>query len=163
VVYEVYIRPGLKKYIEPLTEDKIAKLKHMIAMRNAGIEAYAAWPVDLVLDDKNGVCGFVMRKLSGYVPLHMIFSPMDRKKMFPDKGYNFLVHIARNLATAFYKLHEAGLVVGDVNEGNILINASGLVVFIDCDSFQVAGNDTWYYCEVGVPRYTPRIIEGGFF
>lgn len=166
VVYEIQQQSALvlKKYNEPLAGDKTDKLKHMIAMRSAGIEAYAAWPVDLVSDDKGIVCGFVMRKLSGYVPLHMIFSPMDRKKLFPDKGYNFLVHIARNLATAFFKLHEAGLVIGDVNEGNILINASGLVAFIDCDSFQVKGADHYFFCEVGVPRYTPpELLKEGSF
>jgi DNA-binding helix-hairpin-helix protein with protein kinase domain len=165
-VYELKDNSGqvLKKYNEPLTANKISKLKHMIAMRNAGIEAYAAWPVDLVSDERGGVCGFIMKKLTGYVPLHMIFSPMDRKKLFPDKGYNFLVHVARNLATAFHKLHDAGLVIGDVNEGNILISASGLVAFIDCDSFQVKGNDQYFFCEVGVPRYTPpELLKKGSF
>ena len=154
----------LKKYNEPLTVQQVNKLRHMVALRSYEIEAYAAWPTGLVLDDNDRVCGFVMKKLSGFVPLHMIFSPMDRKKMFPDKGYNFLVHVARNLATAFHKLHEAGLVVGDVNEGNILINAAGLVSFIDCDSFQVKGEAEHYFCEVGVPRYTPpELLKAGSF
>src|SRR6185437_4759592 len=38
---------------------------------------------------------------------------------------------------------------------NILISSSGLVAFIDCDSFQVKGSDKYFFCEVGVPRYTP--------
>lgn len=165
-VYELRSHNGLvlKKYNEILTSDKIAKLKLMVSMRTPAIETYAAWPVDVVRDSTGFFCGFVMKKLSGYLPLHMVFSPMDRKKMFPDKGYNFLVHVARNLATAFFKLHEAGLVVGDVNEGNILISASGMVAFIDCDSFQVRGNDQYYYCEVGVPRYTPpELLKKGSF
>ena len=145
----------LKKYNEPLTSVQAAKLRYMVALKNATIDAYAAWPAGLVFDDAGNTCGFVMRKLTGFVPLHMVFSPMDRKKMFPDKGYNFLVHVARNLAVAFYRLHSAGLVVGDVNEGNILISANGTVCFIDCDSFQVKENDTYYFCDVGVPRYTP--------
>jgi DNA-binding helix-hairpin-helix protein with protein kinase domain len=90
--------------------------------------------------------------------------PHGPQKMFPDKGYNFLVHVARNLATAFLKLHEAGLVVGDVNEGNILVNSSGLIAFIDCDSFQVQGPKGYYFCEVGVPRYTPpELLKHGSF
>ncbi len=165
-VYELQRQSNLvlKKYNEPLTPERIEKLRLMVAMRSAGIEAYAAWPEDIVTDDQGMACGFVMRKLAGFVPLHMIFSPMDRKKLFPDKGYNFLVHIARNLATAFFKLHEAGLVIGDVNEGNILINASGLVAFIDCDSFQVKGPGKYFFCEVGVPRYTPpELLKEGSF
>ena len=145
----------LKVYNELLGIQQVEKLRQMVAMGNSAINAYAAWPLALAMDNSNNVCGFVMKKLTGFVPLHMVFSPMDRKNMFPDKGYNFLVHIARNLATAFHKLHEAGLVVGDVNEGNVLINGAGIVNFIDCDSFQINTGSYCFYCEVGVPRYTP--------
>ncbi len=153
-----------KKYNEPPGSSQLAKLQQMVAMITPAIEAYAAWPRDIVLNEQGKPCGFVMRKLTGFVPLHMIFSPMDRKKMFPDKGYNFLVHVARNLATAFHKLHEANLIVGDVNEGNILISATGLVSFIDCDSFQLKGPSGFFFCEVGVPRYTPpELLQLGSF
>jgi DNA-binding helix-hairpin-helix protein with protein kinase domain len=145
----------LKLYAEPLPPAKIAKLEQMIAMRTEALAAYAALPADLIHDTSGKVCGFVMKKLTAYVPLHHVFSPMDRKKMFPDKGYNFLVHVARNLSTAFHQLHQAGIVVGDVNEGNILISSSGLAAFIDCDSFQIPNGNTYFFCEVGVPRYTP--------
>jgi len=145
----------LKVYNEPPADNRKRKLRHMVDMRSKDIEAYAAWPVDLVSDAGGTVVGFVMRKLQGYLPLHHVFSPMDRKKMFQDRGYNFLVHVARNVATAFHKLHDAGLVVGDVNEGNILMNKAGMVVFIDCDSFQVHAEGRYFLCEVGVPRYTP--------
>jgi DNA-binding helix-hairpin-helix protein with protein kinase domain len=157
IVYEVQDASDkvLKYYTEPLTPQRVQKLHKMVLMRTPVIDAYAAWPQLLVRDAAGNVCGFIMQKLTGFMPLHMIFSPLDRKRMFPDKGYNFLVHVARNLAVAFHKLHEAGLVVGDVNEGNILINAQGMVTFIDCDSFQVQGDDGYFYCEVGVPRYTP--------
>ena len=145
----------LKLYTEPLSATKQAKLEQMIAMRTDALASYAALPADLVKNANGLVCGFVMKKLTAYVPLHHVFSPMDRKKMFPDKGYNFLVHVARNLATAFHQLHQAGIVVGDVNEGNILISSSGLAAFIDCDSFQIPNGNTYFFCEVGVPRYTP--------
>ena len=156
-VYELANNPAqvLKVFIEELTPAKIAKLHLMVTMNSPQIDAYSAWPKDIVKDQQGKYCGFVMRKLSGYVPLHNLFSPMDRKRMFPDKGYNFLVHVARNLATAFYALHSAGLVVGDINEGNILVNAQGMVAFIDCDSFQVKDGTQYHLCEVGVPRYTP--------
>lgn len=145
----------LKHYSEPLDGEKESKLKLMAAMRSEEIEAYAAWPIDVVYGADHKACGFVMKKLKGYLPLHHLFSPMDRKRMFHDKGYNFLVHVARNLAIAFHKLHTAGIIVGDVNEGNILLNPNGMIAFIDCDSFQIRHETGYYFCEVGVPRYTP--------
>ena len=105
----------MKVYFEELSQAKIQKLQLMVAMANPQIDAYSAWPKDIVKDQHGKYCGFVMRKLSGYVPLHHLFSPMDRKRLFPDKGYNFLFHVSRNLATAFYALHASGLVVGDIN------------------------------------------------
>lgn len=156
-VYELLGNPSqvLKIYSEPLSQQKVSKLQLMVDRSNDQMQAYAAWPVDLVRDKRGKPCGFVMKKLEDYVPLHRLFGPMDRKKIFPDKGYNFLVHVARNIATAFHTLHAAGLVVGDVNEGNLLVNKQGMVAFIDCDSFQISDGNNRYYCEVGVPRYTP--------
>jgi len=119
------------------------------------IEQYAAWPTDVVKDSSGIVVGFTMRKLSNYVPLHMLFSPMDRKRIFPEKGYDFLVHVSRNLCAAFHTLHSFDLIVGDVNEGNILVDQRGMIAFIDCDSFQVREGSNYHFCEVGVPPYTP--------
>ena len=156
-VYELADHPGqvLKLYSEPLSASKANKLQLMVNRFSEQMQTYAAWPTDLVRDKKGKPCGFVMKKLDKYVPLHMLFSPMDRKRIFPDKGYNFLVHVSRNIASAFHTLHAAGMVVGDVNEGNLLVNKQGMVAFIDCDSFQLSDGNTYYYCEVGVPRYTP--------
>ncbi|RFM28460.1 protein kinase domain-containing protein [Deminuibacter soli] len=158
-VFEVHHNDAVvvKLYNEELSTEKAEKLKYMVEIGNDDIRAYAAWPSDIVTDLKGNTIGFVMRKLVNSVPLHMLFSPMDRKKLFPARGYNFLVHVARNLAAAFYTLHNAGLVIGDVNEGNILIDKNGMLTFIDCDSFQVYVKEEkkYYYCEVGVPRYTP--------
>lgn len=144
----------LKVYHEQLGTEKIQKLRQMVLLRSQDLEAHAAWPVDLAKDPQGGV-GLVMRQLKGYVPLHMLFTPMDRKRLFPDKGYNFLVHVAKNVAVAMHKIHNAGAIVGDVNEGNILVDKQGRVAFIDCDSFQIGDNGRYHYCEVGVPRYTP--------
>lgn len=156
-VYELADHPDqvLKVYSEPLSSSKANKLQLMVNRYSEQMQAYAAWPTDLVRDKKGKPCGFVMKKLDKYMPLHMLFSPMDRKRIFPDKGYNFLVHVARNIASAFHTLHTAGMVVGDVNEGNLLVNKQGMVAFIDCDSFQLADGNQYFYCEVGVPRYTP--------
>lgn len=154
----------LKIYIEVLSEDKREKLTFMSTLASEELVTFAAWPLDVVKNKEGQICGFVMRKLQSYVALHNLFSPLDRKKLFPDKGYNFLVHVARNLAVAFHKIHQLGIAIGDVNEANILVNASGTIAFIDCDSFQIKNGSKYHFCEVGIPRYTPPelLIRGSF-
>ena len=48
--------------------------------------------------------------------------------------WSFLIHAARNLASAFETIHARGHVIGDVNPGNVVISAQALVKLIDCDS-----------------------------
>ncbi|HEV8507513.1 MAG TPA: hypothetical protein VGQ53_19010 [Chitinophagaceae bacterium] len=145
----------LKVYFEKISSEKVEKLKFMVSMNSENLQRIAAWPKDVVFDSRNLVCGFVMKRLDRYVPMHKLFSPMDRKVLFPDKGYNFIVHVCKNLVLAFCQLHESKIIAGDVNEGNLLVNENGLVAFIDCDSFQIVQNGKYHFCEVGVPRYTP--------
>lgn len=164
-VYEINNHPSkvVKLYNQPST-DRTGKLRYMVSLAGTAVQNYAAWPVDLITDSAGQATGFVMKKLAGAVPLHKLFSPIDRKRIFPDKGYNFLVHVSRNLALAFHNLHAAGVVAGDVNEGNVLVDAKGMVSFIDCDSFQLQNGVEVYFCEVGVPRYTPpELLERGSF
>ncbi len=165
-VYLLHNNDGvvLKLYNEAQNVDKSKKLRYMMEFGDTHIRNYSAWPIDVIVDSRGAAIGFIMKKIRESVPLHKIFSPMDRKQLFPEKGYNFLVHVARNLAAAFHSLHKAGLVVGDVNEGNILVDANGMVNFIDCDSFQVNNNGHIHFCEVGVPRYTPpELLSKGTF
>lgn len=154
----------LKYYKEPLLPEKIEKLNLMVSMSHNDLLHFAAWPIDVVKNNIGLFCGFTMTRLEGYVPLHMLFTPSNRKNLFPDKGYNFLIHVARNLAISFHKIHQNGIVVGDVNEANILVSKTGMIAFIDCDSFQITNGVRYYYCEVGMLRYTPpELLKlGGF-
>jgi DNA-binding helix-hairpin-helix protein with protein kinase domain len=71
-----------------------------------------------------------------------------------------LVLAARNVAAAFDSLHESGILIGDVNQGNLLIDETMRVRFIDCDSFQVRSGEQTYYCPVGTPHFTPPELHG---
>ncbi|TWI96768.1 DNA-binding helix-hairpin-helix protein with protein kinase domain [Mucilaginibacter frigoritolerans] len=166
IIYEVQGSTEfvIKVYKEKTDRDKEDKLIFMASMAMPELLKFAAWPVDVIRDAAGQVAGFVMKKLVSFVPLHMLFNPMDRKRIFPDKGYNFLIHVARNLAIAFHQIHQQGIVVGDVNEANILVSNTGMVVLIDCDSFQVKNGSRYHFCEVGIPRYTPpELLEKGSF
>ena len=57
-------------------------------------------------------------------------------------------------------MHAAGCVIGDLNHSGILVGTDATATLIDCDSFQFSKDGKTYYCEVGVPDYTPPELQG---
>ncbi|MFZ1127354.1 helix-hairpin-helix domain-containing protein [Methanoregula sp.] len=149
-----------KIYHKPLNGERQEKLRLMVSGCNDDLKEFAAWPLDLLHDGKNGpVCGFVMPRITDCEPIHKVYGPSHRKESFPNADWKFLVRTAKNLAAAFYIIHKYGYVIGDVNEGNILVTKKACVRLIDCDSFQVQTRDTIYHCEVGVAQFTPPELQ----
>jgi len=101
-----------------------------------------------------------MSKMEGARQLHELYGTTNRRRHFPDAGWHHLVLAARNAAAAFNTLHAAGIVVGDVNQGNLLVDSKMCVRMIDCDSFQVTNNGQTYNCPVGSPHFTPPELQG---
>ena len=149
-----------KIYHKPLEKEKQEKLLLMARGCNEELKAISAWPTDVLRRRTGGpVVGFLMPKVTGTETVRKVYGPTHRKEVFPHADWRFLVRTAKNLAAAFYVIHKFGYVVGDVNEGNILVNDTACVRLIDCDSFQVrAGNRVWC-CEVGVAHFTPPEIQ----
>jgi DNA-binding helix-hairpin-helix protein with protein kinase domain len=59
-------------------------------------------------------------------------------------------------------LHNNGIIIGDISPRNILVNQSGQIFFIDCDSFQIDSEKSFYPCEVGTPdTLAPEISKSG--
>ncbi len=92
--------------------------------------------------------------------VHTFYSPAQRRQDHPTVGWDFLVFAARNTAAAFEALHARGHVLGDVNQGNVMVGTDSRVVLIDCDSFQVNADAKLHLCEVGVPEFTPPELQG---
>ena len=162
-VYELLSPPGpfvAKIYRKPLEERKQEKLLLMVRGCNDELKAISAWPTE-VLYEKNGgpVVGFLMPRIADGEPVHKVYGPTHRKETFPHADWRFLVRTAKNLAAAFYVIHKYGYVIGDVNEGNILVTDKACVRLIDCDSFQVRSPDQLFCCEVGVAHFTPPEIQ----
>src|SRR5207302_109259 len=74
--------------------------------------------------------------------------------------WRFLIRTARNCAAAMTVIHDAGIVVGDVNQGGFLVTRDALVNVIDCDSFQIRTAIETYLCEVAVPEFLPPELHG---
>jgi DNA-binding helix-hairpin-helix protein with protein kinase domain len=150
-----------KIYARRPDEALARKLRAMVALRTDELASVAAWPHRLLLDRGSGaVVGFLMARVEGHREVHALYGPTARRDAFPDAGWAFLVRVARNLAAAFDAVHRHGHVVGDVNQGNVLVSRKATVRLIDCDSFQVTHRGHTYPCRVGVPLFTPPELSG---
>lgn len=136
------------------------KLKLMIDGSTRGLRKVAAWPLSTLVDSSGSTVGFVMESLVGWQPLHNVYQIRSRLKIFPHRSYQFLVRVARNLATCVHHVHESGLVIGDINESNVLVNGDAMVKIIDADSFQVPGPSCIHSCKVGKPELLPPELQG---
>ncbi|MFN3380093.1 MAG: helix-hairpin-helix domain-containing protein [Runella zeae] len=149
-----------KIYHTEVSRHKQAKLHAMLKSNNESIQKIATWPIDsLHFSSKETVEGFLMPKLNNYEPIHHLYNPGHRKKNFPDKDWSFLVHVARNISSAFDVIHTNGHVIGDVNPNLIYFAKNGTVKLIDCDSFQINYNGLSFLCDVGVPHFTPPELQ----
>jgi DNA-binding helix-hairpin-helix protein with protein kinase domain len=102
----------------------------------------------------------MMRLVTGYRPMHELYSPKSRKLHFPAADYRFLIRAALNVARALGKVHQTGCVIGDFNHSGVLISRDATVALIDADSFQFTVNGRAYPCVVGVPDFTPPELHG---
>lgn len=151
-IYNVHHQPdGMKQ----------GKLRFMAATADAELLRYAAWPQDTLLKIPGGpVVGFLMPKIIGRAPIHMLYSPAHRKQDYPQVAWDFLLFSARNTAAAFDAIHHHGHVLGDVNQGNVLVGADSKVMLIDTDSFQINAHGLTHLCKVGVAHFTPPELQG---
>lgn len=159
-----------KLYHAAADAEQSAKLAAMVRGATPALTEIAAWPTT-TLHARGGadapVVGLVMPRAHG-APVHRLYSPVARKTEFPHVDWKRLVIVAHNVAAAMARLHEAGHVVGDVNQGNVLVEPGGRVRLIDCDSFQIRdanapGGARWFPCEVGVAHFTPPELQGASF
>lgn len=160
---------AVKLYVRPDAE-RARKLAAMLARIPAdpdrrGGHVSIAWPESLVLDDDGNVLGFVMPRIDArrYLPLHQLYHPRSRRSRAPGMSWHYLVRIARNLSGTLAALHEAGYVVGDLNESNILVDDRALVTLVDLDSIQVTSASRVFRCTVGKGEYTPPELQGRSF
>jgi len=163
-VYSVGGHPELvaKIYHQPTGAEKAEKLSQMVRLRSERLLALSAWPVGtLFRAGSKSMAGFLMKNVSLFKDIHLLYNPKSRTREFPPKAnWRFLIHTASNVARAFAAVHHYGHVIGDVNQSNVRVSAeTAIVSLVDCDSFQISANGKIYPCEVGVPLYTPPELQ----
>ncbi|TWT89847.1 Protein kinase domain protein [Pseudobythopirellula maris] len=144
----------------PLEESHADKLRAMVAMRNEQLTAVSAWPKSLLVHSMTGKpFGLLLPLVGKSRELHELYGVTSRRMHFPGAHWRHLTLAARNTAAAFATMHSAGMVIGDVNQGNLLVDDQMRVQFIDCDSFQIETSGKLFSCPVGTPHFTPPELQ----
>lgn len=150
-----------KVYHKPPAQKTAEKLAAMIALSTPKLLGVATWPSTILFEKRTrSVAGFTMSRLVDYREIWQLYLPGERLKFFPRAGWNFHIRAAQNLSAAFDEVHGTGCVIGDVQLKNAVVSSQALVRLVDCDSFQIVANARPYYCEVGLPHYTPPELQG---
>jgi DNA-binding helix-hairpin-helix protein with protein kinase domain len=150
-----------KVYPQPLSAERSTKIQLMAAYSNPVVRQFSAWPAGLVFT-KNGRApiGLLMPKVANRKDIHKLYSPKSRRDEFKRVDWRLLTRAGINTAKAFGAVHGTGCIIGDVNEGSVLVADDATVRLIDCDSFQVISNGKHFACEVGVETFTPPELQG---
>ncbi|MGL4550295.1 MAG: hypothetical protein ACRC33_03835, partial [Gemmataceae bacterium] len=157
-VYDVAGAPGVAAKLYKQRRDD-AKLRAMVGLHTPDLARVAAWPSSLLRLD-GAVAGFLMPKVAGHRPLHALYSPASRRVAFPRADWGDLMLAARNTAAAAAVAHRHAVVIGDVNQSNVLVSEAADAVLIDCDSFQVRAAGRVFTSDVGIDLFTPPELQG---
>lgn len=148
-------------FLKSITEERYNKLSELTKLEN---RKTICLPNELLYTKDGEFIGFLMRKVSSeYKPLQTsIFKLGDpsvqESKQFSNWNRINIINTCINICENFSILHNMGILMGDVNPDNILVNTTNAdnptVCFVDCDSMQYKN----YNCPVGQLTYTdPQI------
>ena len=139
----------------------IARPPHPLLM---GGHTVLAWPTRrLFASDGSGrLAGCLMPRVAGGTRAAELHNMKSRLVVSPHFTWRYLVRAAMNVAVAVQHVHDAGYVIGDLNDQGVLISDHALASLVDCDSFQVLdpASGRVFRCPVGTGAYTPPELAG---
>lgn len=101
------------------------------------------WPGSLLYTLDGQPAGFLMPRLEPdrWETVLKYYTPQTTKDLAARYNVSITLELrnrmARNLCQAVAAIHEAGYIIGDINEQNIMATPEGHIAVIDCDAFQV--------------------------
>lgn len=138
-----------------LTKHKQEKL-NLLASKPL-IDSRIAYPSELVFHHGKFV-GYIMPKVSGDF-VGNLFAGFISVKKFSHWHRSDLIELAISILKIIKKIHSHGILIGDVNRNNFMVESPQKVYAVDVDSVQVEK----YPCPVGVEEFTPpEIIDGKY-
>lgn len=137
--------------IDDARKKKLAAFVTSIAGR--GLPARVVGPLELCTDANGDVVGYAMKALDGAIDIHRVGQRRWREQ---NMTANEVLAIFREIASTVDVLHASGVVVGDLNDGNVVLTKDGAWSpwLIDADSMQLPGHP----CVVAHERFLdPRL------
>lgn len=117
------------------------------------------WPLDVVRDADGVFRGFIMPRARGRSLRETLFVPKLFLRENPHWTRCQSVELGINILESIERLHSLNVLLGDINELNILMVDEEEIYFVDCDSYQVEG----YSSPVGTVNFTAPEIQGRDF
>lgn len=143
------VGPHALKVFFTMTDARRKKL----AAFPTGLPEAVVGPVELCTDPRGNVIGYAMRVLERAIDIHRL----GQRKWRDESAHlttNDVLATFRQLAAAVDALHARGIVVGDLNDGNVVLTPDGRPWLIDADSMQFAS----FPCVVAHERFLdPRL------
>uniref|UniRef100_UPI0025C157AD hypothetical protein n=1 Tax=Deinococcus sp. TaxID=47478 RepID=UPI0025C157AD len=137
------------------------------------LEDFCAWPTMSLHNSANEVTGFLMAQVntSEFRPVAQLYArdlqanSQSSSQNRPQNGWPgtwaFRIQVGSRLAQAFAVFHEAGQVIGNVNDQHALVSPQGQVKLIGADSFQVNTPQETFAARTGLLQFTPPELQAG--
>lgn len=158
LIYDIVSTPDLiaklykKQPLALVQQDKLQALSVKTPI------ADTAHPVELLYGDKSckQLKGYLMPYAEGKV-LANFNNPSSRRQVTGFKYHpSFFLNTIHSLLKVVEDVHSSGMIIGDVNDANILVRPNGEVTVIDVDSFQVES----FPCTVAREEFLSPDLQG---
>lgn len=142
-VYKEHVDKGIKE----------KKIKALMAKPRIGGIVY---PLDTVEDENGRFIGFIMDKIEGED-----IKKLSNKKYVTSNNISTkdILAVLLRIQSIIIKLHKQGIIIGDLNDQNIIIDKNMNVYFIDCDSWCIDG----IQCDVAIDLFKDPCLQSNNF
>ncbi len=154
-----------KIYHKPPSYTKCSKLKAMVRLHPT--LQHIAYPINTLLDSENKIVGVLLpyaegRRLSVALAYNSVTDNYQLARTYPYLSIRTFMRIAKSVAMQVEALHQLGIILGDINLENVLVelpkNKNGKITtwLVDIDSAQFRE----YPCCVERPAFVhPRHLQ----
>lgn len=129
---------------DKLTITRERKIKELVS-KNINLNTIS-FPRSIITDLNGKFLGFTMKKINKTKEL---YSKIGQGKYESNWDYKSLIKLCITILSQFEILQKNGVLMGDINPQNILVESIDRVFLIDTDSYQIGG----YFSEVYKPEF----------